>query len=474
MRCLIAVEPQAASIIKSNLETAYPDWTFETCQKAQELRQHSINQPDIVLVSRFLPGEDAIVLLEFLPLMFSTSHLVLLAGVINEQVKAYIRAANKRGINNIVTGKLPGDRPYTIFTALTEARNTRIELQQDDLEQNFNGPQEKQQEKSENGWAEAATMVTPSETASILSVFKKELKPVQETRLLEPLKSASEPRHEKPYPVQCRRGAGKFIITTANKGGVGKTTVAISLAMTLADTGIPTVLCDFDLGAPDIATFFDLQGVTGLEQLQGKYNLSNYLPDLIIQKKNLHILPGPMDKTVLPRFEPEQITEMVNYLTTQYSIVVGDTSPEFWTKPWMGPILQTADIVLAVVDQSKFSEVETRDYAPKLLSMGTTPEKIKIVCNRFNPKLHNVKKVESYFNQGFKKGKVLPQVIATIPENWERFVADSYRGEITGKEDVYNPWEQLTESVLKTAGLPINLNPLKKTKKSWFSFFNKN
>lgn len=420
MLCLVAAEPGAAEVIRENLQKVYPDWIFEICTSSGDIRKYDGERPDVLLLSRFIPGDD---ILQLIPVIFPASQIVLLTGTMNEQAKTYVRRAKQYGLENIVTGKLPGDKPYTIFTALTQAR---LEVETE--------------EKLE--WAEET-----EESVTVVPSF--------------------DPRRNETGYYRRMRQDGNFIVVVANKGGVGKTTVAISLSLVTARTGIPTVLVDFDFGGPNVGAFFNIQNKPGIEKMSGKKYPDRYIKDLLIEvAPNLVILPGPQDKT-MPYFEPEQLTEIVNVLSEEY-LVIGDTPAEFWTKPWLEGLFSRADLALAVVDQSIFSEVETKDYAPKMLMMGVEPERIRIVCNRFNSKLHNVKKVESFFNAGFKKLKRPPQVIATIPENWVDFVQAGYKSELTGIDNAHSPWETLGQNVARSLSLPYRT--VAPQKKSMFSF----
>ncbi|MGB9846524.1 MAG: AAA family ATPase, partial [Desulfotomaculales bacterium] len=254
-----------------------------------------------------------------------------------------------------------------------------------------------------------------------------------------------------------------------NKGGVGKTTAAIALSLVLSRSGIRTCLCDFDFGGPNVAVFFDIKNKPGIEKLSGKSHVERFAKELLVRvENNLVVLPGPMDKT-LPYFEPGQLAEIVDFLAQEY-LVVGDTPPEFWTKPWLDGLFPRADLVLAVVDQSKFSEAETKDYAPKLLLQGVDPSRIRIVCNKFSAKLHSVKKVEAFFNAGIKAKKDLPRVIAAVPEDWEEFVKGGYRANIPRLDDPSSPWQKLAQEVAKELGLPIVTNGKQERKKP-FSLF---
>ncbi|NSW82729.1 MAG: ParA family protein [Syntrophothermus sp.] len=446
MFCVIAAEKESCEIIKTNLERKFPDWLFEVATDANQLMRYASKRPDVLLISRHLPGEKPTELLAQLPVMFPATHIVLMVGVLNEEAKAYVRAAKKVGLENIVTGKLPGDKPYTIFAALTEARKELLEITGESLEFSEDFIEETEEAKQEPALTEPVyrkpePRTDPASNERYDSKFFK----MPGSRVIE-----KRPRKK-----------GSIILVSSNKGGVGKTTVAISLALTITNAGIDTILCDLDLGAPDVATFFEIKNVPGIESLQGKRNLSHYINDLLVEKDGLRILPGVMNKT-MPYFEPIDIAEIVEALAEECQVVVCDTPPEFWTKEYLEELFPRADLALSVVDQSKFSEVETRDYAPKLVMMGVTPDRIRIICNRYNPKLHNIRKVEAFFNHGFKKGKNLPRVIATIPEDWEEFVRKAYRGEIAGDEGRFSPWKQLAEKVAEDLNLPVRFEREKK------------
>ncbi|WP_406676445.1 AAA family ATPase [Moorella sp. ACPs] len=461
-------------------------------------------------MSRFLPGEDTRVLLQRLPLLFPASHIVLLAGNMDEKGKAFVRAAKEAGLNNIVTGKLPGDRPYNILAALKYAReDDELSVLMTDEEKT--GPPGPEAEEKEEYVPE------PPEAAPLAGAAYKELPPFQPPQPARPQAFSpgerQEPRRNadyldellgryagspgpaggsppgpaferpaaRPFPAKPVRearvypragGRGVFVLTAANKGGVGKTTVAVTLSVALARAGIPVVLWDLDFGAPDVASFFDLLGVAGIEALaKGSFRPEIAEGLLVKAEENLYVLPGPMDRTV-PAFEPGEIATVARHLLSRFPVLFADTPPEFWTKPWLEEVFPLADRVLAVVDQSKLSEQETAAYAPCLLAMGVTPEKISIVLNRFSPKLHNVKVVEKHFCSGFKKdvpAKLLPKVAAVIPEEWEAYVQRGYKGEVVGLEDAYSQWHALAGEIAAAAG--YTYRKPEGEKKAFFRFF---
>lgn len=234
-----------------------------------------------------------------------------------------------------------------------------------------------------------------------------------------------------------------LLTTYANKGGVGKTTAAVSLGFTLAQAGIKTVICDLDYGGPDVGSFFNL-----------KKKASNYLGDINIAsyllkaRENLYILPGPADIT-LSQVKKQDVCSAVNSLRENFSVVLCDTCPAPWEKGYLTPVFAEADLVYAVVNQSKFSIEETAVYGPQLLLMGVRPENIRIIVNQYNPKLASLKAIEHSFWSGFKKElKNLPHVSAVIPEDWEKHISALSKGQVVNTD----VWSKLCKEIAAKLG----------------------
>lgn len=250
-------------------------------------------------------------------------------------------------------------------------------------------------------------------------------------------------------------GASKpLVLTYSNKGGVGKTTAATSIALVLASSGLKTVICDFNIAAPDIATFFNLKPKYGLEDA-----IKDLEPALIKVSDNLWALPGPIGITT-KRFEGDDLVRIIKELQEKFDVVIVDTPPEPWTKGYIHKIFSYADIVYAVVDQSSYSIQETRVFAPTLIAMGVQPSKIRIIVNKFNPKLSGVKEIEKAFCAGFKKDAILslPKVEVLIPDNWEKHVQAGYSSDILYQEK----WLKLAEEIAKMSGHELKTDSVKK------------
>ena len=110
------------------------------------------------------------------------------------------------------------------------------------------------------------------------------------------------------------------IATYANKGGVGKTTVANSLAVTLAEQGINTVICDFDFGGANLSGFYNLKG-------EHKNYLNGDALDCVLKiRNNLYLLPSPTN--IIPsQIQEHHIQTAIKQLRERFFVVVCDTCP---------------------------------------------------------------------------------------------------------------------------------------------------
>lgn len=238
-----------------------------------------------------------------------------------------------------------------------------------------------------------------------------------------------------------------FVLTYANKGGVGKTTTALGVALALAEGGVPTLLWDLDFGGPDIAGFFKLTPKVDIADVLSGHTAVEKA--VVPVRENLWLLPGPTEAK-LPRCAAEDLIRVLRSVRARFPVVVGDTPPDPWTKAYLHDLFAAGDIILAVVDQSKFSLLETEKYAPSLLAMGVPPEKIWIVVNRHNPKLTSLREIEKTFCAGFRAGvpvNRLPRVCLTVPEAWEEHVRQGQRGDLQT-----DPWVKLAQEIARQAG----------------------
>jgi len=491
MLCVVAAEREFAEKVRDNLKSMkkFSDWDFEICASAWDLESHIDTRPDVLLLGRNLPGENPHELLKHVPTMFSSTHLVLMVGRLDEKARLYVREAEKAGLTNIVTGELPdhpGDRPYTLVAAMTsnregmpiiegEIRNGEIEAASEITESKSGGFSGTIASKSEDvvvSEVNTGARIEQSDNSDYPVVSERE-KPFFDQELIaeEEIESTFSPKivfgnlggvgkSTTSVTLASTGRKGLLIMPVANKGGVGKSTTSVTLAVALSEAGLKTTITDLNFGSPAVKGFFQLEPKMGIEMLSGrKKGLRPLVEHLLLDTRytNLKVLPGPVDITVLPEniFNQGELAAVISVLQEIADVVIADTPTEFWDRPWLPEVFEMADLILAVVEQSKFSEEDSKVYAPFILSMNVAPEKIKLVLNKYSPKLHNAREIERKFNEGLRKrvpSKQLPRVIATIPMDWDAHGLKGYKGEVVGLDDPRSQWHKLAAGIAEMAG----------------------
>ena len=447
MKCLIIAKN--SQVIKDNLADIFPHINFETCSDLAA----AAGRYDIVLLSRFLCDRKK---LPGVALKFALARIVLLVGDLDEDCRAYLKAAKNSGLTDYVSGKLPGDRPYTLLQALAAGREEVHELE------------EAQEKKQVNLLKqETVRLETPKQEEKLVQMEQGETLAQKQATLMLEIESLRQEiaaqknlklpvcQSEKQIPAMDRKST--LVIVAANKGGVGKTTTTATLAIALANAGVPVTVVDLDFRGANISVFFGLTPAQGIDSLCGHSGASlEYLvPRLLVETRyrNLKVFPGVINRALAPRemFTAQELLAIINLLKSISPVVVVDTPPGFWVHEYLFDTFVSSDMLLAVVDQSSFSKDDVKSYAPYLFSMGVSPEKIKIVLNRFSPKLSRAREIEKFFAESVSS-KEKPRIIATIPNDWDAHIIKSSRSEAVGLEDSENQWHQVAAEVAARSG----------------------
>ncbi|WP_336001371.1 MinD/ParA family ATP-binding protein [Halorientalis halophila] len=115
-----------------------------------------------------------------------------------------------------------------------------------------------------------------------------------------------------------------YVYTIAGgKGGVGKTTTAINVAVSLQDAGHDVVVVDADLGMANLGAMLDVDHEPSLHQvLAGKAAVS----DAIIEGPGgITLVPGERNLEAFADADPAKLRKVVKALSTAYEIVLIDT-----------------------------------------------------------------------------------------------------------------------------------------------------
>lgn len=116
-----------------------------------------------------------------------------------------------------------------------------------------------------------------------------------------------------------------LVLVTGGKGGVGKTTLAASLAVQLRAQGLRTLLCDLDLG---LANLHVLLGIEPLHTIEQALAQECALADCIVSGPGgIDVLVGSNGSAAMAQLSPDlraRLLEQLACVSTGYDVVVGD------------------------------------------------------------------------------------------------------------------------------------------------------
>ena len=122
----------------------------------------------------------------------------------------------------------------------------------------------------------------------------------------------------------------RIIVVASPRGGTGKSTVATNIAFTLAkDAQLETVLVDLDLQFGDAGTPLDLKPVHSVaDAFESTAALDNLILKtfLTVHPAGFYVLCGSESPTVSDKVSADQVTHLLQQLSSQFRYVVVDTS----------------------------------------------------------------------------------------------------------------------------------------------------
>ena len=215
----------------------------------------------------------------------------------------------------------------------------------------------------------------------------------------------------------------RIIAVTSGKGGAGKTTLSLNLAMALSSNGLRTCLFDADLGLANVSVLLGLSAPKTLEDvICGRSNLEDVL------LRDIHgfdIIPGASGVQQMADLPPERVTRLVRSfsLLDAYDVVLMDTSAGV-AKSMIAFCLCAPELIL-VVNPEPASMTDA--YALlKILKLNAFQGKVRVVVSR----CRNVAEAKAFF-AGFQKTvlhylDVRPVLLGVVVQ--DRKVQDAIRG----------------------------------------------
>ncbi|GIV32558.1 MAG: iron-sulfur cluster carrier protein [Chitinophagales bacterium] len=154
-----------------------------------------------------------------------------------------------------------------------------------------------------------------------------------------------------------------IICVASGKGGVGKSTVAVNLAIALADNGSRVGLIDADIYGPSVPVMLGLKGQRPtVQQIQGKpqiipiekYGIKVISIGFLVDERQAIVWRGPMVSSALKQFFTDCHWEELDYLILDLPPGTGDIQLTLaQTLPVTGAIVVTTPQEVALADVRK-------------------------------------------------------------------------------------------------------------------------
>jgi len=182
---------------------------------------------------------------------------------------------------------------------------------------------------------------------------------------------------------------GKIISVYSPKGGVGCTTIAVNLALTLnnGDTRVALVDGNFQFG--DVAVFVNEQGKNTILDLAPRAEeLDPEIVEEVMVKHSgsgLHILASPSRPEHAEKISSSQFSRVLEFLSQMYAYVVIDTATLLSDVTLAA--VDLSDLIVLVTSQDIPSIKNCRLFLDLLQNLGVERGRILFVMNRYDKRI---------------------------------------------------------------------------------------
>ncbi len=178
----------------------------------------------------------------------------------------------------------------------------------------------------------------------------------------------------------------KVITVFSNKGGVGRTSLAVNLALELANiTKEKVALVDLNMHLGDVTTFLDIKPSFDISYLIKKVDSADeeFMLSTLEQYKNtgMYILADPPYMEEAKKIQPVEVQKMIDKLRTVFPYIVIDTSSAFDNITVTA--LDNSDLILLVSTINVPSVRNCQRCLDAFDRLGYEEEKTKIIVNRY-------------------------------------------------------------------------------------------
>jgi len=183
---------------------------------------------------------------------------------------------------------------------------------------------------------------------------------------------------------------GKVITVYAPKGGIGCTTVAVSLAAALSADDTPTVVVDAKLQFGDVALFLNQHGKHSILDLAPRADaLDQEIVNQVLLKHEstgLRILAAPVRPEDAEQLNAEQLVHIIDFLRYSHDYIVVDTASAL--DEFTLAALEHSDVIVLLVAQDLMSIKDAALFLELLHKMEWPLERVMLAMTRYDKRIN--------------------------------------------------------------------------------------
>lgn len=174
----------------------------------------------------------------------------------------------------------------------------------------------------------------------------------------------------------------KVITIFGTKGGVGKTTVAVNVAVALAVKGEKVALIDLDLQFGDVNVYLDFEPkdtIAELVQERSTFDIDTLNSYMVLHSSGVNVLSGTKSPEYAEIITGEHIDRIINTLRPYYDYVIIDSSTSI--NDISVAAMEASSSVLMVVSLDIVT-IRNARISMDVLEVLQQKEKVSLVVNR--------------------------------------------------------------------------------------------
>ncbi|MDD4262801.1 MAG: AAA family ATPase [Syntrophaceticus schinkii] len=194
----------------------------------------------------------------------------------------------------------------------------------------------------------------------------------------------------------------KVITVFGAKGGIGKTTIVVNLAVLLSQLGKKVAVIDADLQFGDVNVFLDIESKNTIAELSQSKDAADI--DAIKQMTVLHhsgvsILCAPKSPEYAEYVTSKNIETIINTMRPFYDYILIDTTPLFNDTTLTA--IENSNLVLLIsgIDISTLRNTKT---SLNILESLQQIDKMELVINKITNKIITIKAIERILDKPIK------------------------------------------------------------------------